>query len=349
MPKPKVPNQKRKYGELSNRLARYIELIEEIYEQLNLEAAKLVIGDTMYASGDGKPFRWSDYPQARRKVADLQSRFVEDIQAVIYRGTSEEWKNSNKVQDLLANSVLKAYGAQIDGKKYKILYQEHSDALKAFQERVDKGLGLSDKLWNQAENYVKGLEDAISCGIKKGTSAVTLSKRISKYLKDFPSLRKDYKSMFGSASRAEDCEYRSFRLAATEISMAYRRAENLRWKDMDFVVGYEIKLSNNHNCKGIPAGQFRDICDELAGPYPKGFQWIGWHPFCRCYKVPILKTEEEFWEWDGRGEATTESINEVKDVPDGFKQWVLDNRDRINTAKKKGTLPYFLKDNKSVL
>ena len=196
---------------------------------------------------------------------------------------------------------------------------------------------------------MKGLEDAISCGIKKGTSAVTLSKRISKYLKDFPSLRKDYKSMFGSASRAEDCEYRSFRLAATEISMAYRRAENLRWKDMDFVVGYEIKLSNNHNCKGIPAGQFRDICDELAGPYPKGFQWIGWHPFCRCYKVPILKTEEEFWEWDGRGEATTESINEVKDVPDGFKQWVLDNRDRINTAKKKGTLPYFLKDNKSVL
>lgn len=288
MSKPKTPNQKRKYSELNTRLAKYVALIEEIYEQLNLEAAKLVVGDTMYASGDGKPFRWSDYPQARRKVADLQSRFVEDIQAVIYRGTSEEWKNSNKVQDLLANSVLKAYGAQIDGKKYKILYQEHSDALKAFQKRVDKGLGLSDKLWNQAENYVKGLEDAISCAIKKGTSAVTLSKRISKYLKDFPSLRKDYKSMFGSASRAEDCEYRSIRLAATEISMAYRRAENLRWKDMDFVVGYEIKLSDNHNCKGVPVGRFRDICDELAGPYPKGFQWSGWHPFCYSDDSEVL-------------------------------------------------------------
>ena len=288
MAKPKVPNQRRKYGELDTRLAKYVALIEEIYEQLNLEAAKLVVGDTMYASGDGKPFRWSDYPQARRKVADLQSRFVEDIQAVIYRGTSEEWKNSNKVQDLLANSVLKAYGAQIDGKKYKILYQEHSDALKAFQKRVDKGLGLSDKLWNQAENYVKGLEDAISCAIKKGTSAVTLSKRISKYLKDFPSLRKDYKSMFGSASRAEDCEYRSIRLAATEINMAYRSAESLRWKDMDFVVGYEIKLSDNHNCKGVPAGRFRDICDELAGPYPKGFQWSGWHPFCYSDDSEVL-------------------------------------------------------------
>ena len=346
MAKPKTPNQKRKYSELNTRLARYIALIEEIYEQLNLEAAKLVVGDTLYASGDGKPFRWSDYPQTRRKVADLQSMFVEDIQAVIYSGTSEEWKNSNKVQDLLANSVLKAYGAQIDGNKYKILYQEHSDALEAFQKRVEKGLGLSDKLWNQAESYVKGLEDAISCGIKKGTSAVTLSKRISKYLKDFPSLCKDYKSMFGSASRAEDCEYRSIRLAATEISMAYRRAENLRWKDMDFVVGYEIKLSDNHNCKGVPAGRFRDICDELAGSYPKGFQWSGWHPFCRCYKVPILKTEEEFWEWDGRGEVSTQSVNEVKNVPKGFNQWVDRN---IHRAKSWESTPYFIGDNEDFI
>lgn len=38
---------------------------------------------------------------------------------------------------------------------------------------------------------------------------------------------------------------------------------------MDFVVGYEIKLSGNHNCKGVPAGRFSDICDTLAGKYPQ--------------------------------------------------------------------------------
>lgn len=344
MAKPKTPNQKRKYGELNKRLAKYVMLVESIYEDLNLEAAKIV-GITDFTIDSDRPFMWSDYPQTRKRIRDLQERFVEDIGAVIYSGTSEEWKNSNEVQDLLANKVLQTYGATIGKEKYEILYQPNNDALKAFQQRKDKGFTISDKLWNQSTLYKQELEEAISCAIQKGTSAITLSKQISKYLLDFPQLQKDYKERFGKASRAMDCEYRSIRLVASEINMAYRQAENLRWQQMDFVVGYEIKLSNNHTCNGKP---FQDICDILAGKYPKDFQWTGWHPLCRCYKIPILKTEEEFWEWDGRNEATTASVNEVKDVPDAFKKWVLDNQERISTAKKRNTLPYFLRDNKSV-
>ncbi len=341
MSKPKTPNQKRKYNELNTRLAKYVALIEEIYEQLNLEAAKLVSTHTDYNAEDEKPFRWSDYPQTRQKIADIQKRFVEDIQAVIYRGTSEEWKNSNEVQDLLANAVLRSYDAQVNGEQYRIYYQENSDALKAFQERKDKGMNVSDKLWQQSTTYKKGLEDAISCAIQKGTSAVTLSKQISKYLQDFPQLQKDYKGRFGKASQAKDCEYRSIRLARSEINMAYRQAENQRWFQMDFVVGYEIKLSGSHHVD--------DICDQLKGKYPKTFIWTGWHPNDMCYKIPILKTEEEFWAWDGRGEATTDSVNEVKDVPEGFKQWVGTNSQRIAYAKKRGTLPYFIRDNQNTV
>lgn len=344
MAKPKTPNQKRKYSELNKRLAKYVMLVESIYEDLNLEAAKIV-GITDFTIDSDRPFMWSDYPQTRKRIRDLQERFVEDIGAVIYSGTSEEWKNSNEVQDLLANKVLQTYGATIGKKNYEILYQPNNDALKAFQQRKDKGFTISDKLWNQSTLYKQELEEAISCAIQKGTSAIILSKQISKYLLDFPQLQKDYKERFGKASRSMDCEYRSIRLAASEINMAYRQAENLRWQQMDFVVGYEIKLSNNHTCNGKP---FQDICDILAGKYPKDFQWTGWHPLCRCYKIPILKTEEEFWEWDGRSEATTASVNEVKDVPDAFKKWVLDNQERISTAKKRNTLPYFLRDNKSV-
>lgn len=340
MAKPKTPNQKRKYSELNKRLAKYVALIEEIYEQLNLEAAKLVCNITDYNADTEKPFRWSDYPQTRKKIKDVQKQFVDDIQSVIYRGTSDEWKNSNEVQSLLANSVLKAYDAQVGGGKYKILYQENNDALKAFQNRKDKGFTVSDKLWNQSTIYKQELEDAISCAIQKGTSATTLSKQISQYLRDFPKLQKDYKDKFGKASRAYDCEYRSIRLARSEINMAYRQAENLRWQQMDFVVGYEIKLSGKH-----PA---EDICDKLKGKYPKTFVWTGWHPNDMCYIIPILKTEEEFWEWDGRSETTTESVNEVKDVPERFKKWVLDNQSRINEAKDRGTLPYFLRNNKSI-
>lgn len=338
MAKPKTPNQKRKYGELNKRLAKYVMLVESIYEDLNLEAAK-IFGITDFAIDSDKPFMWSDYPQTRKRIRDLQERFVEDIGAVIYSGTSEEWKNSNEVQDLLANKVLQTYGATIGKEKYEILYQPNNDALKAFQQRKDKGFTISDKLWNQSTLYKQELEEAISCAIQKGTSAITLSKQISKYLLDFPQLQKDYKERFGKASRAMDCEYRSIRLVASEINMAYRQAENLRWQQMDFVVGYEIKLSNNHTCNGKP---FQDICDILAGKYPKDFQWTGWHPLCRCYKIPILKTEEEFWEWDGRSEATTASVNEVKDVPDAFKKWINEN---IQRAKSWDSAPYFIRDN----
>lgn len=337
MAKPKTPNQKRKYSELNSRLAKYVALVEEIYEQLNLEAAKLV-GNTGYSSDAEIPFKWSDYPQTKKRISDIQEQFVEDIHAVIYRGTSEEWKNSNEVQDLLVNAVLKSYDAQVDGEKYKMYYQTNSEALQAFQQRKDKGFAISDKLWQQSSLYKQELEEAISCAIQKGTSAITLSKQISKYLLDFPQLQTDYKERFGKASKANDCEYRSIRLARSEINMAYRQAENQRWQQMDFVVGYEIKLSGSHHVD--------DICDQLKGKYPKTFIWTGWHPNDMCYKIPILKTEEEFWAWDGRGEATTDSVNEVKDVPEGFKQWIDNN---IHRAKRWESTPYFIRDNKDFI
>ncbi|MFK2624991.1 hypothetical protein ACIXUL_09175 [Bacteroides fragilis] len=348
MAKPKIPNQKKKYQELNSRLNRYVVLVEQIYDTLNLEAAKAV-SRTQYSSDSDNPFKWSDYPQTKKQIDDIQRHFVEDINAIIYRGTTEEWKNSNEAQDLIANRVLKAYNAQVDREKYKVLYQTNSDALKAFQKRKDKGFNVSAKLWQQSTIYKQELEAAISCAIQKGTSAITLSKQISKYLLDFPSLQKDYKDKYGSAEHLKDCEYRSIRLVRSEINMAYRTAENERWKQMDFIVGYEIKLSGNHNCKGVPRGRFYDICDRLTGKYPKYFVWIGWHPSCRCYKIPILKTEEEFWEWDGRSKSTTESVNEVKEVPKVFKQWIGTNSQRIADAKRRGTLPYFLKDNPSYL
>lgn len=337
MAKPKTPNQKRKYSELNSRLAKYVALVEEIYEQLNLEAAKLV-GNTGYSSDAEIPFKWSDYPQTKKRISDIQEQFVEDIHAVIYRGTSEEWKNSNEVQDLLVNAVLKSYDAQVDGEKYKMYYQTNSEALQAFQQRKDKGFAISDKLWQQSSLYKQELEEAISCAIQKGTSAITLSKQISKYLLDFPQLQTDYKERFGKASKANDCEYRSIRLARSEINMAYRQAENQRWQQMDFVVGYEIKLSGSHHVD--------DICDQLKGKYPKTFIWTGWHPNDMCYKIPILKTEEEFWAWDGRGEAPTDSVNEVKDVPEGFKQWIDNN---IHRAKSWESTPYFIRDNKDFI
>jgi len=135
------------------------------------------------------------------------------------------------------------------------------------------------------------------------------------------------------------------RLAGTEINMAYRTSDFTRRNQLDFIVGIEVHLSNNHNCKGIPNGQFYDICDEIQGKYPKTFKFVGWHPNCRCYTTTILKTDEEIMQDLKRrkqGKPPVKSVNEVNDVPEGFKNWVADNQERIASAK---SLPYFLKDN----
>lgn len=331
MAKPKIPNQRNRYAKLRGRLNKYALAVQDIYDTLNKEAARIAASTDFAGNG---VFRFSDYPMTADAVNRLQGRFVREMRGLIYAGTSAEWKESNLVQDLLASKVLKTYGAQVSGQKTKVYYQSNSDALKAFQKRTEKGMNLSEKLWNQSGNYKQELEYAISSAVEKGTSAVTLSKRLSKYLNDFPSLKADYKEKFGQAVTCHDCEYRSIRLARTEINMAYRTAEQTRWKQMDFVVGYEIKTSYSHEEK--------DICDSAQGKYPKDFVFVGWHPNCMCYVIPILKTEDEFWADD----QLAPSVNEVTDVPEGMKTWVAENQGRIAEAEAHGALPYWYADNR---
>lgn len=333
MAKPRTPNQKKAYAALKGRLNQYSHMVQTVYDTLNAEAARLALS-TGY-EGDGE-FSWDDYPKTQKRIADLQARFVGDISSVVYAGTSQEWAESNLLQDLLVNKALKSYKAQAHGQRFKMYYQPNSEALKAFQERADHGMNLSDRLWKQSQGYRRELECAIGTAVEKGTSAVTLSKRISKYLTNFDQLKADYKEKYGKVADCHDCEYNSIRLARTEINMSYRTAEQKRWQQLDFVLGYEIKLSGSH--------PVTDICDELKGRYPKDFVWTGWHPSCMCYSIPILKTEEEFWADDD-----TPSENAVTDVPEKVHEWLGENAERLGKAAERGTLPYWLRDNPQLL
>lgn len=329
MSTPRLPNQKTQYKKLNERLSKYMASVLSIYESLNKEAAKIALS-TDY---DGtEEFSFDDYPITKDRVQKLQQQFVSDLGGVIMSGTSEEWKRSNLLQDMIADKVLGKYVGEHKGKEFEHYYQKNSGALKAFQQRKDKGLNLSQKLWNQSADYKTELEDILSVSIEKGIDAVTLSKRVSKYLWDFPSMQAAYEEKFGHASRAKNCEYRSIRLARSEINMAYRKAEQERWRQFDFVLGYEIKLSGSH--------PERDICDTLAGKYPKDFEFLGWHPNCMCYCVPLLMSEDEYFAEDDK-----ELSNIVEDVPEQFKHWQEANQYRIDSAEKRGTLPYFLRDN----
>ncbi len=342
---------KRQAITLKRRINRYVKSIHRLYEQYNSEAARLSITitgeqtDKPVPTDKQKPFKWKDYPQTKRQVESMQERFTADMYALVENGVRVEWKNANGLQDAMVNQVLQRLGT-LNGitanfvEQYQAYYSTNSDALESFLRRKHNGLNLSQRCWLLSEEYMQGLEAAIACGIQKGTSAVELSKQISKYLVDFPRLRKDYKEQFGQAANIADCEWRAARLARTEINMSYRTAEQERWRGLWFVVGYEIKLSDTHEEKDY------DVCDELQGKYPKDFIWNGWHPNCKCYQLPIMMSREEQNSLDGEGEPPTDSKNAVKDLPQNFKDWVKRNADRIDKAD---SLPYFVRDNKDAI
>lgn len=301
--------------------------VQSIYDRIAKEMA-IAVESTSY---DGSfEFQFRDYPELNQIVNKLMSGYVSQMNGLIYSGTSNEWKESNIMQDLLARKVLRAYDFEKGGDKYQRYFQPNTEALKAFQQRVDRGMNLSQKLWVQSQALKKEMEQTISTAIERGQSSVVLSKRISKYLSDFPSMKADYAERYGKAVSCLDCQYASIRLARTEINMAYRKAEQTRWKQFDFILGYEVKLSKRH-----PAP---DICDDLIGIYPKDFVFLGWHPNCMCYVVPIMMSDEEYY-----GSPSIQKSAMISRTPKNFNDWVRNNRSRIGQAE---TLPYFLKDNR---
>lgn len=335
--------QDKAYNELKKRLVTYMMSVQRIYDNISAQASSIALS-TDYDADSGEVFSFKNYPEQRTAIEKMQKDFVSELSSLVDNGITKEWENSNMAQNLLVNSMFESIGVKANNFRDKKYFQLNEGALRAFKTRKDRGMGISSKIWSQSKELQDELADAISVSIQRGMSAITLSKRISKYLSNFQELKRDYGEKFGTAIRTKDCQYHSIRLARTEINMAYRNAEQARWQQFDFVLGYRIKLSNNHTCKGVM--NFYDICDDLAGDYPKDFKWAGWHPSCRCYAVPILMSEDDFDRYN-LGEPTKEKP--ITEMPKQFDEWLMRNADRIEKAQERGTLPYFLRDNKQLI
>lgn len=116
---------------------------------------------------------------------------------------------------------------------------------------------------------------------------------------------------------------------ADHITKPNRRSDINRWQNLDFVIGYEVKLSNNpkYGC---------ERCKRLAGKYPKAFLWDGWHEACKCFIIPILMEDETLREnrvsrfrsiFHDTEHTQKKSANEIIYVPESFIDWYLENRE----------------------
>lgn len=337
-------------------MARIERQVLAIYEAAAREAAAIgmTVGDLT-----GDLFTFDRYPITKERIERLINDMHDRLETVVVNGVNSQWTLANNKNNELCRRVFGEAMNSLTLQQQRRYFNNHDAAREAFLARKEAGLGLSDRVWRYSDLYRHEIELGLDVGLRAGTSADELTRELRSYLKYPDKLFRRVRDEHGQlvlSQAAKDFHpgqgvYRSSymnarRLAATETNMAYRTADYDRYQDLDFVVGIEVHLSNNHNCKGVPAGAYYDICDELQGKYPKDFKFTGWHPHCRCYVTTILKTDKEIAADNERImaglEPSEESENEVMVLPKGFVDWQYANVER---AKNHYTMPYFVHDN----
>lgn len=335
--------------------------IDRIFRKAAEEAAR--IGISIHDLPEGRIFSFDDYPKTLKQVERLLDALHSSVQTTVTDGIRLGWSLADDKNDALVRRVFGKGADSLTPAQQRVFLARNADALEAFIARKTAGLSLSDRVWRYTNAFRSEIEMGLDLGIRNGLPASQMARELKKYLQHPDKLFRRVRDKHGMLHLSKAAAafhpglgvYRSSymnarRLAATETNIAYRTSDHIRWQQLDFVVGIEVHLSGNHTRLGRDGKmhELSDICDDLAGKYPKDFTFTGWHPLCRCIATPIMKTEKEMAEENRRfmrGEEpipSSDSVNTVKDVPEAFKSWIENNQER---AKGWASMPMFIRDN----
>lgn len=314
----------------------------------------------------GQPFTFEkNRPETKALIKSLDT-LSQRVDRLLQDSVTLAWQ---KGEDSVTNACYSAFGRTAAGRDaVRAIADRAREDLRgrgvsagAFYTQKHGGLNISDRVWGNSLFAKQEIEEIIQQGILQGKSADEISRSVRGYLNNpsklFRRVRNKETGELELSKNAKNYHpgrgvYRSsyqnaLRLARTEVNAAYRRAEWESYQNNPLITGYRIELSNNHTTtiKGKKV-VLRDICDDMAGEYPKTFQWTGWHPQCRCRMVPIFIKESDFRariralaagkldEW--------KASNTVTEPPKAFTDWVAENADRLKAGKQ---MPYFIADN----
>lgn len=364
-------------SETAKRIARTEAYAEKVRQQFALTVNEiLALNKSMPTLDEGVMFSFDDQSmKVQKQVEELLRQLHSVATMAIKKGITLEWEQANIECDKLVQSC---FGKKVlSSPEFAAWTQRNENARDAFIARSDNGLNLSDRVWQSVRQLRDEMEVAMTVAIGEGDSAASMSRKVREYLNE-PDLmfrrfrykdaetgewkrkwkkrikdettgkykwidynRDDYKT---GAGVYKSSAKNAMRVARTETNIAYRRADNERWQQMDFVLGQRIQLSHNHPKK--------DICDKLQGDYPAEFVFDGWHPQCFCFSTPILMDEEEMakvTEAFLRGEKYTPKGKKITSYPQNFKDWVTEHSEQIAASRDRGTEPYFIKNNAAVI
>lgn len=333
--------------------AAYTRAVNELFDKATSDIAEAANKEDY---NPDKPFSFDDYPRAKARLQTTLKGLAKKMQAVVETGSRRQWLFACKKNEEFISSIFDT--TKLAKGKLKKMQDRNLDALQAFQQRKVGGMDLSERVWKYTEQYKEQIEIGLDVGLGEGRSAQQLSRDLRQNLKDPDRLFRRVRDKRGNLQLSKAAKafhpgrgvYRSsyknaMRLTRSEINMAYRESDHLRWQQLDFIVGFEVHRSNREpqfKCK---------LCDRLVGCYPKWFKYKGFHPQCMCYATPILMDEEDFDNQElsdlksalkGTEYKKYSAKNAITDLPEEFKKWVEENAPRQRYWK---STPYFIKDN----
>lgn len=331
-------------------LAKRARKVQQLYDAAIKRIAQAA-APSLFDADPKKEFHFEDFPALKKEMEALMQDLGSSLQANIEDGDQESWTLSNTKNDAMVDSIIGK--KKLPAKTVKAWKHPHLEALNAFIARKEAGMNLSRRVWNLTQQFKSEMELALELGIGEGKSAAALSRDIRKYLVEPNKLFRRVRDKSGALRLSKAAAayhpgqgvYRSsyknaLRMTATENNIAYRTADHNRWQALPFVIGIEIHISNNHPTE--------DICDLFDGKrFPKDFKFTGWHPWCRCYAVSVLASQEEMDAYttaimNGEDVSHWKFTGQVEKMPKEFNKWMKDNQARIENAT---SMPYFIKDN----
>lgn len=347
--------QSKAYQQHYGRIERYVAELKRLYAQALDAYAELALHSDL---PEGEAFRFDDFPELKERVEEVTRKLARELYANIETANKVEWEKSADISRKYVESALPSIlGVKLSEIEPSTLSKllGRSPAYQSYQESVAKhGLSLSSRVWQLSEDFKSDVELAMTAklgeALQQGMSAASLSRSIRSLLNDPTALFRRVRDKNGKlqlskrakAYIAGEGRYRSayknaMRLARTTINNAYRTAEQTQMRQVPIVVGKEVHRSTTpYPC---------EVCERLKGRYPMDFDLgSGWHPQCRCYVTWIMATQEEVAQWMKDGKDFV-SKNAVTDVPEAFKEFCRENRDKMEGAIGRGTQPFWVRDN----
>lgn len=284
-------------------------------------------------------------PMLRKQLLEVRRELQEKIIKTLEKGTKDAWELANRENDIMLKAYTKGQG--VPKALMASMQQVNIGALEAFLGRKSAGMSLSQNVWQLTQKYMGRIETYLGAGITTGKSASRIATDLKKYLKKPDALFRRVRGADGKLHLSKAAKayhpgqgtYRSAyqnakRLAATETNMAYHLADYERRQQLPFVTGIEVHV-NPDGC---------EMCQAMAGKYPKDFVFTPFHPKCRCFTTDELLPEDKFQDYLNTGKV--DGRYGIKTIPDKAQGWIGDNKERLiktrEALKKKGGYAYWM-------